>query len=563
MLTDRTAGADAVGPACRRPSWLRLAPALACLLLLSACDPGPTSSPEPRPESGDSTPLPDRVVFVDRGLRQAVREAVGKPTGGVTREEAGSLRDLDASSQGIASLAGIAQLPSLTSLDLSFNRIADLRPLEGLARLQLLNLEGNAVRDLAPVAGLTELHTVVLNNNGLTDGSALVHLPSLAYVEIDNNPISRRALLDLVASLRRAGVRVGGRAGADADAEEAASRIGCILDWDEYGLYPGQTLAFDSRRWLYVAASAPSGSGERARLYVSEDRGGFWQQVVQVEDSGTGPTEVAGRFTALWFDASYYSLAFAVRMRGTLSQLLRSYDAGRSWAVVQPLQFTEVRLTDAPYSVRVETAIVPVPGHDATYLVNTGQGLMQTRAGGDWDRSALASQVQARCLLASGGRFVYSLTPEGLLRRAEPDSERWEPRGAVGTAATGRALAMAVAADDGDRLYVAAVDGLYRSADGGRHWTRTLSSGDEPWSALRIRLWPGDPLTVFLLHTAYPSQLWESTDGGVSWRNAGDAFPAATGSHTSARLFYDIAADPLDPFQAYVVLSSGVYRWYR
>ncbi|MFH1570846.1 MAG: hypothetical protein ABIL09_22830, partial [Gemmatimonadota bacterium] len=64
-------------------------------------------------------------------------------------------------------------------------------------------------------------------------------------------------------------------------------------------------------------------------------------------------------------------------------------------------------------------------------------------------------------------------------------------------------------------------------------------------------------------HAEHPSRLWESTDGGLTWLDVSDLFPSGAGSHDSERHFYDVVTDPLDPLQAYVILSSGVYRWYR
>ncbi|MFH1570848.1 MAG: leucine-rich repeat domain-containing protein [Gemmatimonadota bacterium] len=545
-------------------AWGRVRPALACLLLLAACDPGPPSGPAPPAGDGGGAPLPDRVVFVDRGLRQAVREAVGKPAGGVTREDADSLRDLDASNRGIASLAGIAQLAGLTSLDLSFNRITDLRPLEGLARLQLLNLEGNEVRDLAPLTGLAELRTVVLNDNGLTDAWALRQLPRLAYVELEDNDIARADLVDLVASLQRAGVRVAGSSG-EGGATDMRSRVVRVMDWDEYDLYPGEALAFDGRRWLYVAASKVVDNSEYVRLYVSEDRGGFWQPIETTEVTASERSDLAGRLQRLWFDPDYYSLAFTVRRArwgSSTGLFMRSYDGGRTWDPGQVMAFPDVYIQHPPVTLQLESDAVPLPGRSATYLVNTVGGFMETHSGESWQVSPLAPMVGSLHRLASGGGFVYALAPDGRVRRIHADSTTWETRGLVGSGAD-HPLALAASAGDGDHLYAAMVTGLYLSVDGGNRWARTLSSGGEPWRAVRLRVSAADPLSAFVIHTVDPSQLWHTVDGGASWRAAGDVFPPESGRHTALRFFYDVAPDPLDPFQAYVSLSSGVYRWYR
>ncbi|MFH1570849.1 MAG: leucine-rich repeat domain-containing protein [Gemmatimonadota bacterium] len=558
-------GANAHSPALARRAQGGLHPALACLLLLAACDPGPTSSPEP-PEGGPAAPsLPDRVVFVDRGLRQAVRDAVGRPHGGITREDADSLRDLDASDRGIVSLAGIGQLPDLTSLDISFNHITDIRPLAGLTRLQLLNFEGNGVRDITPLAGLGELRSLVLNGNGLEDLSALRRLPHLTYLEMDDNGLEYRELVALVTVLQASGVRVVGEAAA-VEPVDTGGRVALMLDWDDYQLSPGRALAYDGRRALYAAADTASSPRDYVRLMVSEyQTRGWWQKLIASEALDTWSVELRGTLTSLWFDPNYYSLAFAVRSYASSAHLLLSKDGGRSWEMMYYLPPGSVSLTTPAISIRLETDMVPIPGQAGSYLVNTADGLMQTRLGDAWELSYLAPEVGPRDRLASGGRFAYRLAPDAQVWRAEAGTGGpWQWRGAIAGARADHPLALAVSSNDGDRLYAATVGGLYLSLNGGANWNRVLAAVDEPWRAIRIRLSEADPLTVFLVHPVYPSEMWESTNGGVTWQAVGDLFPADPGSHTAGlRLFYDIVADPLDPLQAWVAISSGVYRWFR
>ena len=89
------------------------------------------------------TTTDDRIVFDDSMLEKAVMEASQHDGDYLTGETSISLTELDASEQGIKSLAGIEALNSLEVLDVSYNEISDLSPLTSLKHLKLLYVMGN------------------------------------------------------------------------------------------------------------------------------------------------------------------------------------------------------------------------------------------------------------------------------------------------------------------------------------------------------------------------------------------------------------------------------------
>jgi photosystem II stability/assembly factor-like uncharacterized protein len=115
--------------------------------------------------------------------------------------------------------------------------------------------------------------------------------------------------------------------------------------------------------------------------------------------------------------------------------------------------------------------------------------------------------------------------------------------------------------------------GVFRSTDGGRHWTKTLFK-DENTGAIDLAFEPGNPAVVYaaLWQTrrppwnAYPpsngpgSGLYKSTDGGRTWRHlTGAGLPANPGR-------IGLATSPAKPRRVYALIDSdqadqgGLYR---
>jgi photosystem II stability/assembly factor-like uncharacterized protein len=115
--------------------------------------------------------------------------------------------------------------------------------------------------------------------------------------------------------------------------------------------------------------------------------------------------------------------------------------------------------------------------------------------------------------------------------------------------------------------------GVFRSTDGGRHWTRTLYRDDDT-GAIDLKFEPGNPSVVYAAMwqtrrppwNTYPpsygpgSGLYKSTDGGRSWHQlSGHGLPA-----NPSRI--GIATSPARPHRVYALIDSsdadqgGLYR---
>ncbi len=123
------------------------------------------------------------------GLEQAIRDALGKPSGEITVADMESLTSLDASNNRIADLTDLMAAVNLVSLDLNDNQISDLSALSGLTSLQSLFLDNNQISDIS-LSGLTSLTNLYLRNNQISDISALSGLTSLKNLWLSDNQIS-------------------------------------------------------------------------------------------------------------------------------------------------------------------------------------------------------------------------------------------------------------------------------------------------------------------------------------------------------------------------------------
>jgi len=151
------------------------------------------------------------ISFSDPNLETAIREALNKPEGEITRADLLKLTELDASNRGITDLSGIenclnlrvlrlgnnrisditplASLTGLKSLDLSMNLITNIGPLKNLANLEDLGLGSNRIRDLTPISGLTKLRNLNLWANEICDITPLSGLKNLKALTLNGNQI--------------------------------------------------------------------------------------------------------------------------------------------------------------------------------------------------------------------------------------------------------------------------------------------------------------------------------------------------------------------------------------
>lgn len=192
----------------------------------------PAQSPNP----------PSIVAFNDKQLEGKIRDAMDKPDGDITLEEAAAITSLNLSNEsfddmnakdgGIKDISALQHFTGLTELGLAFNNISDLTPISSLESLKSLDISGTQVEDLSPLkdmqsinclvfcwlhaedgtpkgigslnalANMQNLEMIDAKNAGITDISALAGLPKLWEVQLNDNQITDVTPLGNVKTLK-------------------------------------------------------------------------------------------------------------------------------------------------------------------------------------------------------------------------------------------------------------------------------------------------------------------------------------------------------------------------
>jgi hypothetical protein len=102
------------------------------------------------------------------------------------------------------------------------------------------------------------------------------------------------------------------------------------------------------------------------------------------------------------------------------------------------------------------------------------------------------------------------------------------------------------------------VTGLYRSSDGGAHWTHLAATGLPPQSFTTLAV-TGDAHTLYLAATspsdAYLKYFWMSTDDGQSWTQRGGPLP-----YVEQSAAFTVEVDPLNSRNVWVYTDSTIER---
>jgi photosystem II stability/assembly factor-like uncharacterized protein len=139
----------------------------------------------------------------------------------------------------------------------------------------------------------------------------------------------------------------------------------------------------------------------------------------------------------------------------------------------------------------------------------------------------------------------------------------WTP---AGPDSGGAVTALAVHPAD-PRIVYAGTDGggIFKTTDGGQTW----QAANQGLTSLFIRALVIDPSNPDTLYAATAGQnlsfsviaVFQSTDGGATWRDKSEGLPAGTRGCFCARLPVDVLAmDPRDPRILFTVVDGAIYR---
>ncbi|HEV2462693.1 MAG TPA: transcriptional regulator [Acidobacteriaceae bacterium] len=111
--------------------------------------------------------------------------------------------------------------------------------------------------------------------------------------------------------------------------------------------------------------------------------------------------------------------------------------------------------------------------------------------------------------------------------------------------------ALAQAPSNPKVLVAGAIGGVFRSEDGGIHWTQISPQGSGEISKVEsIAIDPSDPRTIYAGTWHLP---WKTTDGGATWHNIKEGLIVDSD-------VFSIILDPKFPSTVYLSACSGIYK---
>ena len=277
-------------------------------------------------------------------------------------------------------------------------------------------------------------------------------------------------------------------------------------------------------------------------IYKSRDEGRSWEAISHSMSHS--------RVITMAIDPAYPATVYA----GTKGDAVyKSYDGGQRW-VSQRTGLDDVTVTS------VVNQIVFEPTNNIRLFAATTMGVFESEDGGDtWTKrmAGMKEILMAVTLAIDPFRpdIMYAGTSGGVYKSSDR-ARTWTKvhQGMISSdvLSSGRALMVNTVLIDPQRpdtVYAATLNGLYKTEDGARSWTRTGQDlPDQMISALALDpSWPGT------LYVAGRQGVFKSIDGGRTWqgKNAGLA-------SLNVR---SLALSPEDPKTIYLGTNgSGLYR---
>jgi hypothetical protein len=220
--------------------------------------------------------------------------------------------------------------------------------------------------------------------------------------------------------------------------------------------------------------------------------------------------------------------------------LRRSTDGGSTWTNIQ---------TGLGGATVGDLAVRP--GNSNHLLCAAGsQVFRSTNQGGSWSGVATPSGAPTRVVYSASDTSVcYAPTTGGRVYRSASagSSGSWsEPYAAADRPPVGVIAAIAVSHTDANRLYIGyggfGVSHVWRSTDGGAHWTNASGSGMATLPDIPVNDLVVHHLNSDVVYAATDIGVFRTQDGGLTWQSFNEGMPRAFVSglelRRSSRMLY-------------------------
>jgi len=226
-----------------------------------------------------------------------------------------------------------------------------------------------------------------------------------------------------------------------------------------------------------------------------------------------------------------------------------SYDGGRQW------HGRRAGLDDVRVTAEVQQ-IVFAPGLQVRVFLATAMGVFESSAEGNTWRKRMAgitNVLMVTALAVDPGRpdVLYAGTSSGVYKTTD-GARTWavvntgmlEPSHAISSRALGVTV-LTVDPHQPETVYAGTLDGLFKTLDGGRQWTR-IGRDLVSQSIHALVLDPGRQDEVYV---GGPAGVFTSRDGGRTWENRSAGLPS--------RNVLSLAASRVPPTLLYAGTNGG------
>lgn len=277
-------------------------------------------------------------------------------------------------------------------------------------------------------------------------------------------------------------------------------------------------------------------------IYKSRDAGRSWEAISHRMSHS--------RVIAMAIDPVYPATVYA----GTKGDAVyKSYDGGQRW-ISQRTGLDDVTVTS------VVNQIVFDPRNNKGLFAATTMGVFESTDGGDTWTKRMAGMKEILMVVTLAidpfrPDIMYAGTSGGVYKSSDL-ARTWAKvhQGMISpdVLSSGRALMVNTVLIDPqgpDTVYAATLNGLYKTVDGARSWTRI---GRELPDQM-INVMALDPSSSGTLYVAGRQGLFKSTDGGGRWQ--------AKNTGLTSLNIRSLAISPSDPKSLYLGTNgSGLYR---